>query len=248
MIGPYELIRSVELVWLVWLASALGLVWSSRRMRGQPLRAGIRALVRDEEGAAYSLSYVLTFPIYLLLVCAIVQSSTILVVKMGTVYASFAAARSAAVWLSAEPASAAEGQVRRAAVHAMVPFASSNSAHLKRLGASGGGVAQARQYHNAYLKYSENGPAPEKYTSAKFRCAEAATTATWTPGKPRENEDVTLTLTYRMPLSIPWFARLVGHDDGIYPIETQVTLQNEGPKGADRHPSGRPLGIDYHSL
>ena len=71
----------------------------------------------------------------------------------------------------------------------------------------------------------------------------------WKPQNPRENEDVTLTLVYRMPLHIPWFAKVLSTNDKFVPIETKVTLPFEGARHADRNrsESGYQMGIPYYS-
>ncbi len=61
----------------------------------------MRQLVFDEDGAAYTLSYVMVIPVYALLICLIIESVLMMTAKLGTVYAAFAAARTASVWSSA---------------------------------------------------------------------------------------------------------------------------------------------------
>ena len=61
----------------------------------------MRRLANDEDGAAYTLSYVMVIPVYALLICLIIESVLMLTAKLGTVYAAYAAARTASVWSSA---------------------------------------------------------------------------------------------------------------------------------------------------
>ena len=65
--------------------------------------AGLKRFAGDERGSAYVLPYVMTFPIYFLLVCIMIQATMIIMVKMGVQYAAYAASRSAIVWSSVEP-------------------------------------------------------------------------------------------------------------------------------------------------
>ena len=63
-------------------------------------RSGLVRFLRDEEGAAYSLSFVMVIPIFALMICLIIEGALIMTAKLGTVYAAFAAARTASVWSS----------------------------------------------------------------------------------------------------------------------------------------------------
>ena len=58
-------------------------------------------LVRDDAGAVQSLSFVLTLPIFVLLMLFIVQVSQIMIGTVVVHYAAFAAARAAQVWIPA---------------------------------------------------------------------------------------------------------------------------------------------------
>jgi hypothetical protein len=194
---------------------------------------------------------VFSFPIVMLLVCVVIETSLVLVVKTGTMYAAFAAARSAAVWLPADP-KLADHKIRLAAIHAMVPFSEGNPIHTSRLGAPAGGTGLGAAYYKAYSKYGgDRAKAPPEYLAKKLAFAVRATEVTWSPRRPVENEDINVTVRYKMPLHIPGAARVLGHSDGVYPITSQATLQNEGPKGEATFDSERrrlPLGIDYRPL
>ena len=60
----------------------------------------LRRFAHDEEGAAYSLSFVMVIPIYGALDVLDHRRTLILTAKLGTVYAAYAAARTASVWSS----------------------------------------------------------------------------------------------------------------------------------------------------
>ncbi len=132
-----ECFRSVGDVWAVWLACFAILAWSLRRV---VLRMNFRRLKRamaDERGATYVLPYMLTFPIYLLVMCLMVQSTMILLVKMFTMQAASATVRSAVVWRSAHPYDHKKGgnmaveRAHYAAAIAMTPVASSQQRHMR---------------------------------------------------------------------------------------------------------------------
>jgi hypothetical protein len=63
--------------------------------------ARLGKLHRSEEGAVQSLSFVLTLPLFIMIVMFIVQVSQLMIGIMGVHYATFAAARAAIVWTPA---------------------------------------------------------------------------------------------------------------------------------------------------
>ena len=67
--------------------------------RLQPQR--IRRLHRDERGAVQSLSFVLTLPLFVMIILFIVQLSQLTLGRLVVEYSAFAAARSAMVWIPA---------------------------------------------------------------------------------------------------------------------------------------------------
>lgn len=251
-----DFFQSVEIVWGIWILSSLLLALVLWRVLSRLRQIDFLNLMRAEDGSAYVISYVLAFPLFMLLVCAVVQSTIILVVKMGNVYASYATARSAIVWLEAEPQAGSRDQIRRdriehAAVNAMAPFGSSSGIHARWLGTDSS-LNGSETYFDAYRSYSR-GPAPRAYISRKYLCAREQTEIlSLSPNQPSEDEPVTVKLQYMMPFHIPWFAKLLGHDRYM-PIETEVTLPFEGAhrppseSGYRRQPSGYPMGIPYYS-
>ena len=248
MIEPAEYFRSVEAVWLLWAGTALILSLALRRVLSGLSWRDWRRLAAAEDGAAYSLAYVLTFPLFMLLVCVVIECTLALVVKAGTVYAAYAAARSAIVWESARP-QIAEQQLRLAAVNAMTPFASSDPRYAPA--GAAGGSSQAAEYIRAYRKYAD-GPGSDAYLTAKYAYAEAATRVTVSPslGAAGAEDELEVTLSYDMPFHIPgigkaaaalgfgsaWFGK------NVYTITSKAALQNEGPLGPDKS-----LGINYVS-
>ena len=135
--NPYT--ESVEDVWIVWAVSLFLIVAMIARSVGKLRLSHFRRFLRDEKGASYALPYVLTFPFVLILVCVMIQCTLILLVKCGSVYASYAAARSAIVWRSSDPESDEKGLENakyystRAAMLAMTPFSSGYESHAKRV-------------------------------------------------------------------------------------------------------------------
>ncbi|MBM4093911.1 MAG: pilus assembly protein [Planctomycetes bacterium] len=72
------------------------------RLSGARVRwAQLKQLHADQAGAAQSLSFVLTFPLFLFVMMFVVQLCLITMARISVEYAAFAAARSAMVWISA---------------------------------------------------------------------------------------------------------------------------------------------------
>lgn len=244
-----EYVRSVGWLGLLWLAGVAVVGVMTRRVLRGMSRTRLRALLAEEEdGAAYSLAYVLTLPFYVMFVCLVVEGTLILVAKMGTVYAAYAAARCDIVYhsLDASPARTDE-RTRRAAVRAMVPFASLSDRHLG--GAAdlppGGDLAE---YLQAVKHYAGGDPSAAA-VRAKYLYAHRATHVSVgrlaTADEPRA--PVTVTLRYEAPLFVPGVTRFLGRRAPgrpyfVYDITTVVSLPDERPGT----PDGR-LGITYEA-
>ena len=246
-----ELFRSVELVWALWLASLSGLallaVAAGRLRAARPLRD----LPPCQIGAAYTLGYVITLPLFALLVCLVVDMSLILTAKVGTVYAAFAAGRSAVVWMpSGAGPQAARNKARTAAAMAMTPFASGARAHQPTSGSAASfGPALVAAHRTFAAK-----PAGDDYLLRKARYAQWATEVQLAGGD-RADRDLTVTIDYRAPFHLPGIGLLLGAKASAggprtWNIRTVVTLESHapiGPNGDRTTPVDptRPLGIRY---
>ena len=97
--------RAVLLACLPWaglLVVLVVLLWGLARLNSGRLELGrLRALHRDEGGAAQSLSFVLTLPFFVMIMLFILQVSQVMIGTVVVHYAAFAAARSAIVWIPA---------------------------------------------------------------------------------------------------------------------------------------------------
>ena len=90
------------LPWLAWLLVLLLAAWALVRFSRAQLRLGrLLQLHRDEVGSVQSLSFVLTLPVFIMVMLMIVQVSQLMIGTVVVQYAAFAAARSAAVWIPA---------------------------------------------------------------------------------------------------------------------------------------------------
>lgn len=95
------------------LVACSGARWVTRAEDSDPRRRGLAArraatpwlslgrLHRDETGAVQSLSFVLTLPLFVMVMLFIVQLSQITIGRLAVEYAALAAARSASVWIPA---------------------------------------------------------------------------------------------------------------------------------------------------
>ncbi|HAN97220.1 MAG TPA: hypothetical protein DCQ98_07215 [Planctomycetaceae bacterium] len=75
-------------------------------MRIRPSLRALRELRQDEAGGVQTLSFVLTIPLFLMILMFIVQLSQLTIGQVGVEYAAFSAARSAIVWIPADASNA----------------------------------------------------------------------------------------------------------------------------------------------
>jgi len=88
--------------YLAVMAAMLGVLALLVRLSGARFRpAHLRRLHRDEHGGVQSLSFVLTLPVFIMIMMFVVQLSQITIGKIMVEYAAFAAARSGMVWIPA---------------------------------------------------------------------------------------------------------------------------------------------------
>lgn len=239
-----EMIRSVEHIWLIWLASLASLAWLGRAMIRRHKRRPWRELARCEDGVAYPLSYMITVPLLALIVCLIVDTTLILVAKAGTVYAAYAAGRSAIVWYpSGVSPGTAQEKAEAAAVHAMTPFASGSKQHRPPTTATSGMSA----FLTAHQSFSSN-PAKMDYLGFKYRYATWATDVSTDAGGDSSRPVVT-TVTYKAPFHMPGIGRILGirSSFGFYymNVTTTISLESQAPRTDSPASSSRPLGITY---
>lgn len=256
---PYhELFRSVEDVWILWGVSIVLLAFLGRilfrnlseSLTKESWRHLLRRFLQEERGAAYSLSFVLVLPFYVLLVALILETTFTLNAKLGSVYAAFAAARASVVWTTvyeenphaelpvpeSEAIANAETMAHKSAVIALTPFAGGVKT------ASPGGKAErfAAEYARAFENYSNVGikdRVSDGYIKRKFLWAWKNTKITLDYDEEQENpweKEITCTLTYASPFSIPLIGRLLGgKSDGneiVRDVVSTARLPNEAPR------------------
>lgn len=195
----------------------------------------------DEDGGAYTLSYVMVVPFVMLFMCLVIESTLMLSAKLGTVYSAYAGARVASVWSSATSWERAQTRIEQAAIQSFVPFASGSAGKMDEAG-----DVDHQRYYESYSDFVDD-PTSSAYVRKKYRNAQSSLTIT-TDGPPSNwNSDITVTVTYDFPFRVPGIARLLGErgSDGEYyfPLTSRITLQNDGPQN-----DTQDLGIGYGTL
>jgi hypothetical protein len=254
------------MVWFIWSLSIVSFFvltfFGIRKLRKVPfsdfgnienIRNHLWCFFKEEGGVAYSLSFAMVFPIYVLIVALILEATFMLIAKTGTLYAAFAAARSAIVWTTVEKPSdryseitgKSKNMAQQAAVQAMVPFASG-----LHQGNSSNNQA-ATNYLKAYQAYSEGkSNIRDEYVVNKYVYANRAVQTSLKSVGNGEiwKKDVEAVISYDAPFLLPYIGKLFGGKiktiNGVkvtvLTIQSQVSLLTECPmndKGS--------LGISY---
>ena len=90
------------LPWLALLLAGFACAYLLVRLNRSRLELGrLARLHRDQAGGVQSLSFVLTLPVFVIVMLFIVQVSQLMIGTIVVHYAAFAAARSAVVWIPA---------------------------------------------------------------------------------------------------------------------------------------------------
>jgi hypothetical protein len=97
------------LPWLGLLAALVGVAWLVVRLAGGRLELSrLRRLHGDQGGGVQSLAFVLTMPLFVMVLMLIVQTSQLMIASVVVHYAALAAARAAIVWIPANTGNGAE--------------------------------------------------------------------------------------------------------------------------------------------
>ncbi len=111
---------------------------------------------------------------------------------------------------------------------------------------NGGATGNMASYVQAYEAFATDNVSAS-YVRAKYKNAQEFLEVKTDGPPPQWNSDITVTVKYRFPFHIPGIGRLFGTqgaDGGFYfDLESQATLQNEGPQNAQQ-----TLGIGYGIL
>jgi Flp pilus assembly protein TadG len=197
----------------------------------------VRRLVCDEEGGAYTLSYVMVIPVLMLLVAMVVESALMLSAKLGTGHAAYVAARVATVHSGNTDWPTAEARAERAAVRAMIPFASGSDRSESTA------TESDDDYRAAYREWADDAVA-DSYVLSKQRDS-ARSVRVRVDGPPSSwQSDISAVVTYNYPFRLPGIGRLIGEpsaDGGFtFPLTSRATLPGDGPQNRNQS-----LGIGY---
>ncbi len=227
--------------------SVLGSVFASTLFSGSATkrRERFRRFRRDESGAGYVLSFAMILPLYVLLICVVLETTFTILAKIGTVHSSFAAARAAIVRVAVSSAEdrpegyipdEAREQAKKAAATALVPFASGRDPTARP-------SQDARTYLQAYKSFlaetSGDAPFKDDYILKRHACAEYRTSVELTlndendPEKPWR-KTITATVVYDAPYRLPYVGLLLGgkRKNGavVAEISNSTTLPIETPQ------------------
>jgi len=203
-----------------------------------------RRFTRAEAGAAQTISFLMVTALYLIVFFAILETCLFLAAKTGTVYAAFAAARTAVV-RGEDPRS--DDRVREAAILAFTPFATGVERGPAVAAAPGEEefLATYRSTAAAIGLPGDGLPRLRRQYRITHRALRVESSR-HVLGEPWE-EDVTVTVTYDFPFTFPVVGRILGRPnaDGryVFPIRTSATLPMEHPANEQRK-----LGIAHASF
>jgi hypothetical protein len=100
------------LPWLGLLAALVGVAWLVVWLAGGRLELSrLRRLHGDQGGGVQSLAFVLTMPVFVMVLMLIVQTSQLMIASVVVNYAALAAARAAIVWIPANTGDEQENQI-----------------------------------------------------------------------------------------------------------------------------------------
>ncbi|MEM8947545.1 MAG: hypothetical protein AAGD11_20395 [Planctomycetota bacterium] len=236
-----QILHDVSGLLLLWLASGMGLIAISGFALRRARRVPISDLQSAEDGSAYAAPLLLTLPIFVTLLTFFVECNSLMLGKIGTVYASYAATRSAVVWLPIdERADDFEERLQHrchlAAAKALAPFASGKPEHGPS--AFDAYIAEhAERFAAAFRAYSGAEPNQRNHLQQKFINAYYATDVTVETGDSADADEVqsvTVSVLYHAPFLTPGMGRVMGTEDSVrgtrvWSFGTKATLGIERP-------------------
>lgn len=241
----HSFIDGFEGIWALWLISlTLGVVVIWRLVKK---RSRFRwAELRGEQGVSYTLSFVITMPVYALILVTIAETTMLVLAKVGTVYAAYAGSRSLVVWETMQPSNLRDDRVRQAVVTALSPFVISSNASGSENGTPPGNAQKhAESYVDQLEEFSGETVRREKLIN-HVKNVSARTTITPQIPNRRHGEEAWVDVEFRAPLFTPGAARLLDPDRKYpyeYPIKSSVRMTLECPETPDQK-----LGIDYRAF
>lgn len=203
-----------------------------------PFQDALRTFHSDEDGGAYTLSYVMVIPFLMMLIALIAESALMMSAKIGTHYAAYAAVRSASVSNSTRNWGEAVNLAEQAAQQAMLPFASGSTNN-----ANASDAFDNLEAINAAHQDWINDPVAESYLKAKATDVSAHLAVELGSAPQAWDAEITATVTYQYPFRVPGLGPLIGERQGnnfVFPLKSKAVLHNESPQNANQN-----LGIGY---
>ncbi|MDP1560867.1 MAG: hypothetical protein Q8M16_05680 [Pirellulaceae bacterium] len=234
--GEWQVSAIDDLVWVLLLACLFAgfccagvLVRHSRTNR-------LSDLHRDQRGGAYTLNYLLAIFSLFLFTCVVIECTQIFLARLGTVYAGFAAARTAIV----HPAGAErEDLAEKAAQRAFLPFARGLAAQdSKPLSEEDASTPLWRAYESVAKQ-----PIQASYFARKEISSVDRIRVELQETSDGDTTMVSLRLRYDYPLMFPFLGVVLGTiDDSEYQreLEAVINLPDEAPRNTEQR-----LGINY---
>jgi len=237
-------------LWVAWLGGLIALgcltVCMGRRIRFRRTSQ----LVSDETGAAYSMSFVLLIPLYLLFCGLMLEITFLIIAKIGTVYGAYAGARSAAVWDGIDAPELAAMRLHQAVCSGIAPFAVSAGFDPAASNSSPAGLSfhmfeAADDYAAAMQKSAQHQHLDSSELVRHYlRVCHRVTVDRQLKSRNGKHEAI-ITVDYRAPLIFPGVARLFDQDHRR-PYDYQLTATIHMIRSVPVS-SNQTLGIDYRS-
>lgn len=236
---------SIELVCAVWGICVVALTYFTIMAANRVSWQQLRKIAREEDGAAYTLSYVMVVPFYIFFICLVVETTLMIVAKYGTTYAAYAGVRSAIVHYSNRDLSTSQEFAEHAAIRAFAPFANG----IEKTETEPRNRENQSQYLKAHRLFAAK-PASERYLRSKYDHAHKHLKAQLKlddGSNDAQNEpwlaNLTVDVEYRYAFHVPGVGLLLGKSDAegrFYAVHSSATLQSEAPMNEEES-----LGIDY---
>ncbi len=179
-----------------------------------------KRFIKEESGAAYSISFLLTLPVYMFFMCLVIELTFTLTAKMGTIHAAHAAVRAAAVYNTVNRpdergndflTDRAKKKAHKAAILAIVPFSSGSD----NVGTASQDALDYCNAYNAHLsRFNINNPVNDSYVLRRYQGAEKRIETDVAINS--ENTDypwkqnLVATVSYSAPFRIPYIGYILG--------------------------------------
>ncbi len=226
-----------DLVWVLVVASLFAGFCFFRVLVRHSQRNRISELHRDQRGGAYTLNYLLAIFSLFLFTCVVIECTQIFLARLGTVYAGFAAVRTAIVHPSGAER---EDLAEKAAQRAFLPFARGLASQddSNPLTEEDTSTPLWRAYQSVAKQ-----PIQATYFARKENSSVERIRVELQETSDDETNMVSVRLRYDYPLMFPFLGVVLGTlEDSEYQreLEAVIHLPDEAPRNTEQR-----LGINY---